>query len=461
MVLFGLPQWIALCFLFVFGSVVGSFLNVCIHRIPLHDDFWKSLKGVVHPPSRCPNCFHRIQSYDNIPIFGWLLLGGRCRNCRSPISWRYPAIELLNGLLWVLLYWFEVPAGFAATIQNSCVFDDLGPQGFVGSAWLSPMAVVHWRFFYHLALIEALLVATFIDFDLRIIPDGVTIPAMALGVLGGWAIGQVNLVPLWMQRDDLGPMVAMALRMFDLPIPAWLPTQIRIPAGSAPFVPAWIAHYPHTHGLLASLAGLFVGGGLVCGVRWIGFWVLRQEAMGFGDVVLLAAIGSFLGWQPVIIVFFLAPACALVVVAVSWIIWRQREIPYGPYLSLATLIVILGWKPIWFKAERIFEMGPLLPVIALVMTGMLLLSLQTVQWVKRLLGIELYPPEWTAEWTSGDQLAYLAGEKADTAHGSWPGEHWSGADTSGGRLYVQLWRQGPERHSGASWQAWQRRNHRT
>ena len=67
--------------------------------------------------------------------------------------------------------------------------------------------------------------------------------------------------------------------------------------------------------------------------------------MGFGDVILMAMIGSFLGWQPTVVVFFIAPECALLVVAALWVIRRDREIPYGPYLSIATLILILGWTP--------------------------------------------------------------------------------------------------------------------
>ena len=78
------------------GLVVGSFANVCIHRLPLG-------QSVVSPPSRCPACGTLIKAYDNLPVLGWLLLRGRCRSCRAPISWRYPAVEAANGLLWLAL----------------------------------------------------------------------------------------------------------------------------------------------------------------------------------------------------------------------------------------------------------------------------------------------------------------------------------------------------------------------
>src|SRR3972149_10901850 len=79
---------------FLLGLVVGSFANVCIHRLPLG-------LSVVHPPSRCPACGTLIKAYDNLPVLGFLLLRGRCRACRAPISWRYPAVEAANGLLWL------------------------------------------------------------------------------------------------------------------------------------------------------------------------------------------------------------------------------------------------------------------------------------------------------------------------------------------------------------------------
>src|SRR4051812_27360130 len=131
-----------LSFLFIFGAVIGSFLNVCIYRLPQHDQFWKALAGLSHPPSSCPYCQRRILLQDNIPILGWFVLGGRCRFCRHAFSFRYAAIELLNGLLFVVVYWFEIPSGYGEGLQASCLFNALGPQGDWGSQWLSPPALL-------------------------------------------------------------------------------------------------------------------------------------------------------------------------------------------------------------------------------------------------------------------------------------------------------------------------------
>lgn len=94
----GVPEVVAYAFVFVFGALVGSFLNVVIHRVPLGE-------SIVFPHSKCPKCDTLIRPYDNIPIISWLVLGGKCRACSAPISARYPAVEFFHALLWLLVYW--------------------------------------------------------------------------------------------------------------------------------------------------------------------------------------------------------------------------------------------------------------------------------------------------------------------------------------------------------------------
>jgi leader peptidase (prepilin peptidase) / N-methyltransferase len=171
------------------------------------------------------------------------------------------------------------------------------------------------RLFYHLILIALLVVATFIDYDLYIIPDSVTVPGMIVGVaLGAWSP--------WIRPEPS--------------------------AASTPW-----------EGLLVGLIGWAVGGGIVWAVRILGGWVFRREAMGFGDVTLMAMIGAFLGWQAAVLTFFLAPffgiAHALwkLVKLVGKMISRRkvsgtdRELPFGPYLSLAALTLLLTWPWLW------------------------------------------------------------------------------------------------------------------
>lgn len=417
MIPFDCPPEILLVFLFLLGAVLGSFLNVCIHRIPQHERFADQLCGLWSPASCCPRCGRSIWRRDNLPVVGWLLVRGRCRFCKGRISPRYPLIELFNGLLFVVVYWFEVPFDYTATIRDSGLYTTLGPQGIPGSSWLSPVAVLNWRYAYHMVLLESLVVATFVDFDRRIIPDGCTLPAMLVGLVGGVGIGRVHLVPVWFEYRSL-------VQAHNI------------------VVPEWIAQYPHLHGLAVSAAGLLVGGGIVWIVRLVGQWVLKQEAMGFGDVVLMAAIGSFLGWQPTIVIFFIAPLCALLVAVGMLVVRREREIPYGPYLSLGTLILLLGWPRIWPIAERIFAMGWLVVMVGGFGVLLLALCLLLVQIGKYLAGVPLYPAEYVAEWRPADQLSYLAGEKVDPQQGRWRTEQWPGALAGRGMVMERQWKSG-------------------
>jgi leader peptidase (prepilin peptidase)/N-methyltransferase len=131
--------------MFVVGSMVGSFLNVCIYRLP------RDL-SIIFPSSRCPACGMHIRPYDNIPVISYLLLGGRCRYCKARISARYPLVEALNASLYVLVVWR------------------------FGLGWHTP---------FLFAFCSAMIVITFIDLDFQIIPDSITIPGMLVGLLAG------------------------------------------------------------------------------------------------------------------------------------------------------------------------------------------------------------------------------------------------------------------------------------
>ncbi len=277
------------CGLFAIGTVVGSFLNVCIYRIP-----WQ--KSVVWPDSRCPKCLHSIAARDNVPILSWVFLGGACRHCGLPIAARYPAVEALVGLL------------FAGAYVTDVAF---GPRSYWGEM-PSFLAVV---LFYHLILIALLIAATFIDYDLWTIPDEIPVTGIVLGLALGTLFPEV--------RPD--------------------PSKATTSAG----------------GLWAGVAGLLAGGGLTWSVRILGRVVFRREAMGFGDVTLMAMIGAFLGWQAAVLTFFLAPFFGL-----AHALWKlvkylgkrlsgrefssaDREMPFGPYLSMAAISLLLSWPWLW------------------------------------------------------------------------------------------------------------------
>ncbi len=126
----------------VLGLIVGSFLNVVIHRLPLR-------QSVVSPPSSCPSCKARIAPWDNVPVISWILLGGRCRSCRAKISIRYPMVELANGILWVLV------------LRTAPSWGDAATGAFLCSACLALLAI---------------------DYDHQILPDWITLPGIAVGL---------------------------------------------------------------------------------------------------------------------------------------------------------------------------------------------------------------------------------------------------------------------------------------
>lgn len=285
--------------MFAIGSVVGSFLNVCIYRIP-----WQ--KSVIWPGSHCMTCKTAIAAQDNIPIVSWIALRGECRNCGQRIAARYPLIEALVGVLFVGVY------------LSTVVYGKEIPWGTLPTA--IPVGLA-----YHLMFVALLVAATFIDYDLTIIPDQITVPGMIVG------IGLATLFP------EIRPEPSVA----------------------------------HTHwdGFRIGVWGLLVGGGLTQAVRVTGSLALRREAMGFGDVTLMAMIGSFLGWQAAVLTFFIGPffglahALAKVIVYVGKRISgvktssADREIPFGPYLSMAALALLLSWPWLWprWAKPQIFE----------------------------------------------------------------------------------------------------------
>ncbi len=280
---------ILMVFLFALGAVVGSFLNVCIYRIP-----WQ--KSVIWPGSHCPKCWQAIAPQDNIPIVSWLALRGECRQCGTPIAFRYPFVEMLVGLLFLGVYVVDV------------LYEKQIPWGALPLKY--PLEVV-----YHLTLIALLVAATFIDYDLWIIPDEITVTGMVIG------LGLGTVFP------DIRPEPSMATT--------------------------------HAGGFWIGLTGLLVGGGITWGVRLLGSLLFRKEAMGFGDVTLMAMIGVFLGWQAAVMTFFLGAFVGL-----GHALWKlvklagkkirrvqvhtvDHELPYGPYLSMAAGILLFSWRWLW------------------------------------------------------------------------------------------------------------------
>ena len=427
-----LPMPVVLTCLFVFGAFVGRFLNVCIDRFPKHDFLRDQLKSVLARQTVCRKCQATPTLAERIPIVGWFLAGRRCHNCRSLLPVDIPTVELLTGILFASVYWFEIPTGANAAISAGGLTSLEGPPGpeIVKNLW-PPIVWLHLRYALHMLMICGLIVATDIDRKRRIIPDGSTVPIMLLALVVSGIFGQLYIVPIWFQDSSivktLQPLMPELLKPLFVP---WEATE---------FVREW----PHWHGFLVSAAGAIVGAGSVWMVRQVGFFVLKQEAMGFGDVVLMAMIGSVIGWQPVLAVFVFAPMLAIFAAIINWIAHRDNEIPYGPFLSIATILFLLTWPTSWPFAKRFFDMGPFLILMAVFMVVLLAASLQLVQILKRLLGIETAPQGGAdEEWSSADHLSYYNGERPDEQTGQWSLDQWPGARAGRGLKRLHDWKRG-------------------
>ena len=394
-----IPTEFRLFVLFLVGAFAGGIVNLAVYRLawtPRAISPW-SRPHPAAPPRRWD---------DRLPIFGWLGLK-RESSFHGPGFWVRPLlVELLLAIGLPALYWWEVEG-----------LRLIAP----GVAPPDP-ATLHVIFVSHTTLMLVMLVGSLIDLDERIIPDAITLPGTMLGLIFAagypWsllpvappaAVGPAGLGPPALPTSDF-------LRLTSpFPWPAWLnglhhaaPLAIGLACwwlwcvalmprtwfarhgwrralglmlarlrrervthrialmgalGSLAIAAVWFFGGPRWQALLSSLVGLAAGGGLVWVVRVIGTAVLQREAMGFGDVTLMAMIGSFLGWQACLMVFFLSPFAALLFGLATLILRRETEIPYGPFLCLGALVVIVRWAALWAWAEPIFALGAIVPLV--------------------------------------------------------------------------------------------------
>src|SRR6201998_3622616 len=252
---YGTVETVIPLFFFLFGIVIGSFLNVCITRIP------EGL-SIVSPGSRCPRCLNPIKPYDNIPVFGWLLLRGKCRNCALPISPMYPLVEFATGLIFVL------------------AFHEFGLSLFT----------LKWLIFSCLIII---LVVT--DLRVRLLPDLVNFPGMAMGLVFAFRI------PI---LDSTAGMLFFLTGFRHLPFPSDL-----------------------FFNVLNAVLGALRGSLLLWGAAAFYKLVRKQEGMGMGDVKMMAMVGAFLGPRGTFLTILLGTLIGSLI-GVSWI----------------AALYLLGWK---------------------------------------------------------------------------------------------------------------------
>ncbi len=258
-------------FVLAAGLILGSFLNVCIYRLPLGE-------SVVSPGSRCPKCGSGVRAWQNVPILSWLLLRARCATCRTPISWRYPAVEALTGLAALALW------------------RGLGPS---------------WAFAVASIFTLMLIVLFFTDYDHQLLPDLVTLPGFGLGIALAW------------YNPFLGD-------------------------------PGW----PR---IVGAMTGAALGSGILWSIGALYSRLRGVEAMGFGDVKMMAFVGAFTGSAGVAVTLFAASvvgaATGLALIPLKGKN-LQNALPFGCFLAPAALVALLWGRTAVAAYLGFVHLGP-------------------------------------------------------------------------------------------------------
>jgi leader peptidase (prepilin peptidase)/N-methyltransferase len=364
----------SLCF-FVLGCMVGSFLNVCIHRMPLD-------MSIVSPRSHCPHCKYAIPWYLNLPLITWLALRGRCKNCGAPIAPRYFIVELLTGVAFLGCWLAFGSAGHP--IESL------------------PLALVYAVF------ISGLIVATFIDFEHLIIPDEITLGGMVVGLLASFlfpVLHGMGTMKLGVWQGFIGAGVGAGTVYAVLRLGKWLfgRQRVKLPVDTKIIFGESAVHLPDKqiayedlfyrqsdvivlHARTVELVDrgyqdvqvrlspstLQIGEEKLDpeAVPWLeavsGEILLPREAMGLGDVKFMGAIGAFIGWQGV---FFTLTVSSLIgaiyggsMVALKKQEWSGR-LYFGPFIALAAAIYIFAGTPLvaWYQHLMLSLTTMLLP----------------------------------------------------------------------------------------------------
>jgi leader peptidase (prepilin peptidase)/N-methyltransferase len=338
---------------FVLGICVGSLLNVCIVRLPLE-------KSILWPSSHCGSCLRPIRWHDNIPLLSYWLLRGRCRNCGASFSIRYFFVELGTGIGFAGLFLLEIIANVhdLPFLRNR--------QWDIRNGWIPWQA---WVFFgHHALLLSLLIIASACDLAGRVIPLSVTMfgtgVGLLLAILFPWpwpnSLATANVIPpagtpWWLAAPgDIGQGL--------YPWPVWGPLPASMPLGGP------------LAGLATGVAGILVGTWMLRLVRALFTRGLGQEALGLGDADLMMMAGAFLGWQPVVVAFFVGAIVTLGFAIAQLVINKDNSLPFGPGLAAGTVITWLCWGGIGPVVQVLFFNGPLLLGLVVFGAGFMYLS---------------------------------------------------------------------------------------
>lgn len=404
---------------FVSGVLVATQLNRAIYA-------WAMYSRPISPWARADFGAAPRSLFDYLPIVGWIGLR-REEAIFGKGHWLRPLlIELLWPCALAALYWYTMEQRLLPPVNRLPAADP----------------TLYLQFLSNAILFSLMLIATFIDFDEQTIPDEVTVVGALVGLVFAAAaprsmllmtdlnaLAAIQLVPVNVVSPRIWPgsldgvwgvllamlcFLAWVVSVLPLHLLGWSlrrwsvskslgvfwAASLRHPMSkftqivSVPFLmgiaAVWffLAKTEHWQQLFSSLVGMVFGGGLIWGVRIVGKWGLKVEAMGFGDVTLMAMIGAFLGWQAVLITFFLAPVAALLIAAPQYFLTGRNDIAFGPYLCLAAVGVVVLW-PFWWEDRNIrdlFNLGWTIVWIVVGCVALMGLMLRGLRFYRELVG---------------------------------------------------------------------------
>lgn len=390
---YGIDHWlttwglhaVGALFAWAIGACIGSFVQVIGDRMP--DGI-----SIIRPPSRCVHCGRKLAGHENLPVFGWIICGGRCWSCGGRIPIRYPMIEFAVGIVFALLYlelfaaddrgWWAPVCG--AFYQSHGVLLSLPALCAVGVLLAALVAATLTDLRSYSIPLSITLVPTLVGFVAWPLQAAIALPisptkwplflpgaAGTAAALGGGAGLLITLcltsAGIWRRSfNDYGEFVREGEVFADYPHARremWVEVRFLLPIALG-LIGGWIvgrglewAPTVVMQAAAASLLGYFTGAGLVWAVRIAGTLWRGQEAMGLGDVHLMGAVGAVMGWVDPVTAFVVAPFPALAWVGIVRLFGRgerlrkSREIPYGPWLALAQMLLLIG-RPLFVQVGR-------------------------------------------------------------------------------------------------------------
>jgi leader peptidase (prepilin peptidase)/N-methyltransferase len=303
---------------FLLGLLFGSFLNVCISRLPAH-------QSITKPRSHCPHCHATIRWYDNIPLLSYLLLRARCRHCHQPVSWRYPAVELTFGI-WTSLLTFRLLASLG--LLDSLFGIRRYHSYAAANLWINTVALAILGF-----LLLGLLV---MDWRTHKLPDAFTLTGCLLG-----------FILIFIQSTFLAP--GQGDIHFDPQ------HNLRLSSPGSFVAKGDVFMTGPEHLVLGRLLAMVAAASLILLIRWLYKLVRHREGLGLGDAKLLAMIAAFLGFAPAMLAFFVGVVLCGAYAAVLIVRGRATattRLPLGTFLCVGGLLAALVGTPLiaWYSS---------------------------------------------------------------------------------------------------------------